>query len=172
MRDVQPFTKFVLVGDGPLRAPLQKRYSDLIFSGVHTGERLARHYASADVFLFPSETETFGNVTLEAMASGLVIVAYDYAAAHLHLRNGETGALVPQGDHAGFVEAAVAVARAPQNFAEMRRQARCQATSVDWQLIVSRFAALLTGDRNAEDMTEKENHPASARAWRHAFRAG
>jgi len=68
--------KFVIVGDGPLRATLQTQHPDLIFCGVHRGEQLARHYASADVFLFPSETETFGNVTLEAMASGLVGVAY------------------------------------------------------------------------------------------------
>ena len=52
---------------------------------MHTGERLARHYASADVFLFPSETETFGNVTLEAMASGLAVVAYNYAGAKMHI---------------------------------------------------------------------------------------
>ena len=48
---------------------------------MQTGEQLARHYASADVFLFPSETETFGNVTLEAMASGLAVIAYNYAGA-------------------------------------------------------------------------------------------
>src|SRR5262249_22119354 len=63
--------KFVIVGDGPLRAALERDNPDLIFRGMQTGEHLARHYASADVFLFPSETETFGNVTLEAMASGL-----------------------------------------------------------------------------------------------------
>ena len=64
--------KFVLVGDGPLRRSLQKENPDLIFAGMRIGEELGKYYASADVFLFPSETETFGNVTLEAMASGLV----------------------------------------------------------------------------------------------------
>jgi len=58
--------KFVIVGEGPLRSVLQKENTDLIFAGMQTGEQLARHYASADVFLFTSETETFGNVTLEA----------------------------------------------------------------------------------------------------------
>ena len=54
--------------------------------------------------LFPSETETFGNVTLEAMASGLVVVAYDYAAAKLHIRHRETGVLVPYGNSKAFVD--------------------------------------------------------------------
>jgi glycosyltransferase involved in cell wall biosynthesis len=62
------FAKFVLVGDGPIRAALENEHPDLIFTGLRTGEELAGHYASGDVFLFPSETETFGNVTLEAMA--------------------------------------------------------------------------------------------------------
>ena len=103
--------RLVIVGDGPLRAALQRAHPDLLFCGVHTGEPLATHYASADVFLFPSETETFGNVTLEAMASGLAVVAYDYAAARMHIAHGETGVLVPLGDARAFVTAAAALAR-------------------------------------------------------------
>jgi glycosyltransferase involved in cell wall biosynthesis len=95
MQRVNNAVKFVIVGDGPLRAALQKKHPDLIFCGVHTGEELAKRYASADVFLFPSETETFGNVTLEAMASGLGVVAYDYAAARMHITHGATGVLAP-----------------------------------------------------------------------------
>ncbi len=78
MKQMRESIRFVIVGDGPLRASLQNQNRDLIFRGMQTGEQLARHYASADLFLFASETETFGNVTLEAMASGLVVVAYDY----------------------------------------------------------------------------------------------
>ena len=99
--------KCIVVGDGPLRAPLQKAHPDLIFCGMQTGGQLARHYASADVFLFPSETDTFGNVTLEAMASGLVVVAYNYAAAHMHMTHGETGVLIPYGEPQAFIDAAV-----------------------------------------------------------------
>jgi glycosyltransferase involved in cell wall biosynthesis len=98
--------KLVIVGDGPLCSTLQRENSDLIFCGMHTGEQLAKHYASADVFLFPSETETFGNVTLEAMASGLGVIAYNYAAAKMHIRHGETGVLVPYGDSKAFVDSA------------------------------------------------------------------
>ena len=87
--------KFVIVGDGPLRHTLQTENTDLIFAGMRLGEQLASYYASADVFLFPSETETFGNVTLEAMASGLAVIAYNYAGAKLHIAHDETGVLVP-----------------------------------------------------------------------------
>src|SRR5207249_10128845 len=72
---------------------------------------LFRSYATADVFLFPSETETFGNVVLEAMASGLALVAYDYAAARMHVTHGETGVLIPYGQAAAFVACAVELAR-------------------------------------------------------------
>jgi glycosyltransferase involved in cell wall biosynthesis len=160
MQRVNNAVKFVLVGDGPLRAALQNKYPDLIFCGVQTGEQLAKYYASADVFLFPSETETFGNVTLEAMASGLVVVAYDYAAAHLHIRAGETGVLAPHGDAKAFLESATEVARESQAaLAALRRRARAQAASMDWRLVVERFAVLLSG---ATD----ESEPASAASVR------
>jgi glycosyltransferase involved in cell wall biosynthesis len=72
------------------------------------GEELARAYASADLFLFPSLSETFGNVTLEAMASALPVIAFDYGAAREHLRDGKHGAAVGCGDDEGFVAAAQA----------------------------------------------------------------
>jgi glycosyltransferase involved in cell wall biosynthesis len=144
MRRTGRAVKFVLVGDGPLRAALQARHSELIFSGEQTGERLAGHYASGDVFLFPSETETFGNVTLEAMSSGLVVVAYDYAAARTHIRNAKTGVLVPCGEPEAFVEAAAGLSREPRCLAGIRRRARQHAATLDWQRVVERFAALLT----------------------------
>ena len=171
MQNANDTVKFVLVGDGPLRSTLRKRHPGLIFSGVHTGEELARYYASADIFLFPSETETFGNVTLEAMASGLVVVAYDYAAAHLHVRNGETGVLARQGDTAAFVAAAVDLVHVPQRLAEIRRQARTHAASVDWQLVVERFAALLCDEWDPEDRAAKAANPSQRPTWRQVFRA-
>jgi len=88
---------------------LQSANPDIIFCGVKLGDELARHYASADMFLFPSLSETFGNVTLEAMASGLATVAFDYGATREHLRTGEHGVAVPFGDEAGFVNAVVDV---------------------------------------------------------------
>lgn len=70
-----PGTK-VVVGDGPLRARLEARYPDAVFTGPKTGEELARHYAAADVFVFPSLTDTFGNVLVEALASGVPVAAF------------------------------------------------------------------------------------------------
>ena len=151
MKRVSASLKFVIIGDGPLRASLQKEHNDLIFLGTHTGERLARHYASADVFLFPSETETFGNVTLEGMASGLVVMAYDYAAAKIHITHGETGVLVPYGDSRAFVESAVGLVREPQSLQTIRRQAREYVTSLCWPHVVKSFETLLLGARDQSD---------------------
>jgi len=135
--------RFVLVGDGPQRASLQQRHPDLVFCGLLTGQQLAVHYASADVFLFPSETETFGNVTLEAMASGLAVVAYDYAAARMHVTHGETGMLVPYGQATAFVEAAVTLARSPLVLARVRRRAPASVARAAWPQVVERFEAIL-----------------------------
>ena len=66
----------VVVGDGPLLGSLKRRYPDVHFTGAKVGEELARHYASGDVFVFPSRTDTFGLVLLEALASGLPVAAY------------------------------------------------------------------------------------------------
>jgi glycosyltransferase involved in cell wall biosynthesis len=164
MQRVNNAVKFVIVGDGPLRAALQKKHPDLIFCGVHTGEELARRYASADVFLFPSETETFGNVALEAMASGLVVLAYNYAAARMHITHGETGMLVPYGDSKAFVGAAGKLAHDPQSLAKIRRQARAHAASLDWQRVVDRFATLLTGALDQHDTASAEATAAAMRA--------
>jgi glycosyltransferase involved in cell wall biosynthesis len=140
--------KFVIVGDGPLRSSLQNQHRDLIFRGTQTGEQLARHYASADMFLFPSETETFGNVTLEAMASGLVVVAYDYAAAKLHIKHNETGVLVPYGNSKAFVDSSASMVWDSQAIHRIRKQAREYVASVKWSRVVERFERLVTGTRD------------------------
>src|SRR4029450_8189459 len=124
MRLVASSTRLVIVGDGPMRATLEHAHPDVRFCGMQTGEQLAEHYASADVFLFPSETETFGNVTLEALASGLAVIAYDYAAARLHIKDGASGILIPYGDARAFVDEAATLAREPHALAHIRDHAR------------------------------------------------
>lgn len=109
LQEQQPNARMIFVGDGPSRAELQASNPDLIFAGVQRDDELSRHYASADLFLFSSLSETFGNVTLEAMASGLATIAFDYGATREHLRHGEHGAAVEFGDEAEFVRAAVRV---------------------------------------------------------------
>ncbi len=137
----------VIVGDGPLRRQLQTENPDVVFTGTLTGQALAATYASGDLFLFPSETETFGNVTLEAMASGLVVVAFDYAAAHEHIRHLQNGVLVPVGGSTQFVRAACAVVRQPLRRRMIRHLAREQAAQADWRVVVDRFVDTLAGGR-------------------------
>ncbi len=84
MRELCPEMVCIVVGDGPARAKLQRDHPEVQFPGYLLGEELADCYASADILLFPSATETFGNVLVEGLASGLAVLAYDYAAASWH----------------------------------------------------------------------------------------
>jgi glycosyltransferase involved in cell wall biosynthesis len=143
IRQTEPQVKLVFVGDGPARENLQARCPDAIFAGMRTGVDLATHYASGDMFLFPSLTETFGNVTVEAMASGLAIVAYDYAAAAAHLAHGRNGVLVGYDDTAEFVRLAVALARDPARVREFGMRARQSAENLAWDCVVEKFETML-----------------------------
>jgi glycosyltransferase involved in cell wall biosynthesis len=105
-----PTARFVWVGDGPARDQLARDNPDFIFCGVQRGEALATHFASGDLFVFSSHSETFGNVTLEAMASGVPTVAFDYGAAREILRDGVHGAAISDGDAAGFIAACSRIA--------------------------------------------------------------
>lgn len=98
-----PAVRMVMVGDGPQRTALADAYPDVIFAGTKRGVELASHYASADMFLFPSLVEEFGNAVLEAMASGLAVVAFDLPAAQEHIANGISGLVVPASDARGFI---------------------------------------------------------------------
>ena len=110
IRERRADARFVWVGTGPVAARLAREHPDFVFVGLRLGEDLAEHFASADLFLFPSLTETFGNVTLEAMASGVPTIAFDYGAARAYLRDREHGRLVALKDPAAFIAAAVEVA--------------------------------------------------------------
>ena len=133
----------VMVGDGPLYRRLQSDNPDIIFCGIHTGESLAAHYASADIFLFPSETETFGNVTMEAMASGLAVVAYDYAAAQRHITDGQNGFVAPFKSDEIFIKRAVELVNGDLDMNQIRQNARNYALSIDWSEIIERFEIIL-----------------------------
>jgi len=149
------------VGDGPLRPALQSTNPDVRFCGMQTGEALAAHYASADVFVFPSETETFGNVCLEAAASGLAVVAYDYAAAHVYLAHGHSGVLVPRGRPEMFVDRAVTLASSPSWMRDIRQNARAAVAEADWDRVVERFEqVLMTAAASGRPMTTPLARPA------------
>jgi glycosyltransferase involved in cell wall biosynthesis len=145
MARVGRMTRLVIVGDGPLRGDLERAGGDVIVCGMRSGADLGAHYASADVFLFPSETETFGNVTLEAMSSGLAVVAYDYAAARIHIVSGESGMLAPRGDARAFIAAATALAERPEHLPGMRRAARARVAALGWERVVDGFESFLAG---------------------------
>jgi len=143
MQAINPKMKLVMVGDGPVRAQLQRENPDYIFAGMRTGEDLAAHYASGDIFLFPSMTETYGNVTVEAMASGLAVVAYRYAAAAEHIVHEQNGLHAAFGNEEEFIVQASKLAIDTVRIDKMRRQAHRTMLKRDWQNIVDEFEQAL-----------------------------
>ncbi len=137
--------RFIWVGTGPLAARLKREHPDFVFTGLRLGDDLAGHFASADLFLFPSLTETFGNVTIEAMAAGVPTVAFDYGAARAHLCDREHGRLVAPDDEAGFVAAAVELAIDDAGRRAMGVAARRAALDLQPRRVARDFVGLLAG---------------------------
>ena len=143
IQQTHPRARFVWVGDGPARATLQAANPDFIFTGTQRGDSLAEHFASADLFLFPSLSETFGNVTLEAMASSVPTIAFDYGAAHEHLRDGEHGRCIARDDPDAFVAAACALADDSLARRRMGAAARAAVAQLSPDAVCANFATLL-----------------------------
>lgn len=133
----------VWVGDGPARAALERARPHDTFVGMRRGIDLARHFASGDLFLFPSLTETFGNVTIEALASGVPPVAYDYGAARERVVDGSNGRAVAFDDEAAFVAAAVELARDDAARDAMRLHARASVLHLSPEAVARALATLL-----------------------------
>jgi len=145
-----PRARLILVGDGPMRSVLEARLPKALFCGQQMGHDLARCYASADLFLFPSKTETFGNVTVEAMASGLPVVAFADGAALELVRTDENGARVDLADDAGYVSEATRLALNPFACQRMGVAARATALQLDWETIANRFELVIRGAIQSE----------------------
>ncbi|WVN41291.1 glycosyltransferase family 1 protein [beta proteobacterium MWH-UniP1] len=145
IRDSGGDVRLVFVGDGPLREQIAKACPDAVFTGTQRGEALAAHYASGDVFLFPSVTETFGNVTLEAMASGLAVAAFDCAAARQLIRDAESGCLASLGDKRGFVAIAHRLAADPEFRSSLGRAARRVTLGQGWSKILKKTESVMLG---------------------------
>jgi glycosyltransferase involved in cell wall biosynthesis len=109
------------------------------------GEDLASHYASADLLLFPSLTETFGNVTLEAMASGVAVLAFDYGAAGQSVVTGVHGWTVPYGDRSAFERTAECAAANMPHLRRLGAQGRPVAETMAWTEIVREVQAIYLG---------------------------
>jgi glycosyltransferase involved in cell wall biosynthesis len=138
-----PGARIVMVGDGPQREALGTAYPDALFVGTKHDTELAAHYASADLFVFPSLSETFGNVVLEAMASGLALVAFDHAAAQEHVANGISGWVVPTTDTRGFITSAYQLALDPETRRVLGVNARRAAQRCPPDAVICEFESLL-----------------------------
>lgn len=135
--------RLVVVGEGPMREWLAQRCPGAVFAGQRRGEDLSAHYASADLFVFPSLTETFGNVTVEAMASGLAISAFDHAAAGQLVEPGEHGLLAPYGNDAAFVANVLTLSSDLERCRRMGRAAQQRTASIGWREVTLQFEAVL-----------------------------
>lgn len=116
----------IVVGDGPYLPEMRRTLADLpvTFTGLLMGEDLPQAYASADLFLFPSQTDTFGNVVLEAQASGLPVVVVDKGGPQENLIPGKTGIVVPAGDPGAFLDAVLQILDNPSDMQEKGLLAR------------------------------------------------
>lgn len=141
----------VVVGDGPARAELQERYPDVLFTGVKFGADLAAAYAQADVFVFPSKTDTFGNTILEALASGVPVAAFPV-----------TGPvdILPEDERAGALDEDLARA-CMRALDASREQARALAETYSWPAAAAQF---LDNVKSARTRSRREHRQARNQA--------
>lgn len=139
MRAANPRLRCVLAGEGPLKAQLARAHPQHIFVGFFSREEIGRYYASADIYVHASLTETFGNVLTEAMASGLAVAGFDYAAARQFIQPHVNGLTVPRDAPDALIAAAVQLATDPALRARLRSNARAALLPQSWDRVVSRF---------------------------------
>jgi glycosyltransferase involved in cell wall biosynthesis len=142
--------RVLIVGDGPEREFVRQQLPNAIFTGFLEGEDLAAAYASSDVFFFPSDSESFGNVTLEAMAAGLPCVCADATGSRSLVVTGETGFLAPADDTGAFAQAMTTLAQDEKLRRRMGQAARLRAQSFSWEETLAKmlgyYRALLATD--------------------------
>jgi phosphatidylinositol alpha 1,6-mannosyltransferase len=125
--------RFLVVGQGSSEKYLRANMRHCYFTGVLTGEDLARAYANMDLFVFPSKTDTFGNVVLEALSSGVPALVTDEGGPQFIVKDAKTGYVCR--DHAAFVDRIVKLKQEPETLARMSSAARVQAEGMSWDTI-------------------------------------
>ena len=148
--------KLVIVGQGPMRRTLVANLPDAHFTGPLEGEELSRWYASADVFVFPSIAETFGNVVLEAFASGLPVVGIDAGSVRELVIPHSNGRLAPVDSPATFADHVHSLLQRPAELARLASGARATAAQYRWpdvnRQLLERYERLIAGGREAQRM--------------------
>jgi glycosyltransferase involved in cell wall biosynthesis len=131
--------RVVIVGDGPDRAFAERELPHAVFTGFLNGEDLATAYASSDIFVFPSDSESFGNVTLEAMASGLPCVCADATGSRSLVVDGETGFLAPADNTQAFASHITRLAADAALRQRMGQAGRARALTFSWEETMARM---------------------------------
>ncbi len=139
MAKANPRCRFVLAGEGPLKRALMREHPECVFAGFFSRDEIGRYYASADIYVHASLTETFGNVLTEAMASGLASVGFDYAAARIFVKDGVSGLTAAQGDADALIAAAVRLATDTHLRNRLRIGGRAAVEAQSWEKVIERF---------------------------------
>lgn len=129
--------RLIITGDGPMRTELEQRCPEAIFTGPLGREAVASTFASSDLFIFPSQTDTAGNVVLEAQASGLPVIVSDAGGPKENMRAGLSGVVCPGGDAAQWAEAVAPLARSAALRADASAQARSYALGRGWDVALA-----------------------------------
>jgi glycosyltransferase involved in cell wall biosynthesis len=169
--DALPGARLAIVGDGPNREELQTLFegTNTVFTGFLLGEALSRAYASGDVFCFPSASETFGNVVLEAMASGLPVIVSRSGGQVDHVRQGVNGLLFPTEDQNALVDAVVRLASDLPYAQKLGANALKYARTQTWEIILDTLLydlhKALTAYKRAKEHPDSAPHRRPRARW-------
>lgn len=143
--------KFVIVGEGNEREWLEKNMTHGEFTGFLDGEKLSEAYANMDVFVFPSETDAFGNVAQEANASGVPVIVTNQGGPKFIIKHNESGFIAETGDD--FLKYSILLMDDAEKLAKMKKQSRAAAMSSSWDAV---FEAVYDAYREAIEITERQ----------------
>jgi len=135
--------RMVFAGDGPMRAVTEAKCPDALFVGMCTQQQLSVLYASADLLLFTSLTETFGNVTLESLACGTPVLAFDCAAAGEFISHAQNGWLAHCDDSNDYIQCALEITKDKSKLALARAPAQASVVQLSWDEIAGQVEQFL-----------------------------